>query len=355
VPDAERPVLLVLRALGLGDLLTALPALRALRDAHPRHEIVLACPGALRPLALLSGAVDRVVDTAPVRPAPTGPVDLAVNLHGRGPQSHRLLLNARPRRLLAFAHDDVPESRGMPRWDEQEHEVQRWCRLVAEGLGVVADPSPLDLPVPRAGAPPIAHGATLIHPGAAFASRRWPAERWAAVARPETARGRTVVITGDASEVGLARAVAQMAGLDPAHVLAGATGLIQLCALVAASARVICGDTGVAHLATALRRPSVVLFGPTPPECWGPPSRPIHRVLWAGTTGDPWGDAPDPGLLRIGVDDVLAALRSLPDGYADSSSRSARSSSDGTARRSRSTQGSPRVASKSAPQAVARW
>jgi ADP-heptose:LPS heptosyltransferase len=244
----------------------------------------------------------------------------------------------------------------MPRWDEQEHEVLRWCRLVAEGLGVTADPSRLDLPVPRVDTPPIARGATLIHPGAAFAARRWPAERWAAVARAETARGRTVVITGGPSEVGLARSVARMAGVDPAHVLAGATGLLQLGAVVAASARVACGDTGVAHLATALRRPSVVLFGPTPPRRWGPPpSRPIHRALWAGATGDPWGDAPDPGLLRIGVDDVLDVLHSLPSAYDSSSSRSARSSSDGTARRSRSTQGSPRAASKTAPQAVARW
>src|SRR5581483_1949154 len=73
------------------------------------------------------------------------------------------------------------------------------------------------------------------------------------------------------------------------------------------------GDTGVAHLATAFGVPSVILFGPIPPAEWGPPpDRPWHRALWAGRRGDPHGDAPDPGLLALRVDDVLGALADLP-------------------------------------------
>ena len=74
----------------------------------------------------------------------------------------------------------------------------------------------------------------------------------------------------------------------------------------------VCGDTGVAHLATALGTPSVVLFGPTAPARWGPPrERPIHRVLWAGRSGDPHAAEPDPGLLAIAPQMVIDELATL--------------------------------------------
>jgi ADP-heptose:LPS heptosyltransferase len=303
------PLLVAYRALGLGDLLTAVPALRALARAFPGHRRVLAAPEALGELAALARAVDEVADCAPLAPLPERlrDADVAVNLHGRGPQSHELLLAAQPRVLVAFAHARV-WPRG-PRWRAGEHEVARWCRLLAES-GIEADPADLAIARPAVAAPPAARGATLIHPGAASAARRWPAERWAAVARAELRAGRPVAITGGAGERDLAVAVAAAAGLPEGAVLAGRTSLLELAAAVAAAARVTCGDTGVAHLATALGTPSVVLFGPTPPAEWGPPPHGPHTVLWAGRTGDPHGGAPDPGLLAIGADEVSAALRS---------------------------------------------
>jgi ADP-heptose:LPS heptosyltransferase len=92
-------------------------------------------------------------------------------------------------------------------------------------------------------------------------------------------------------------------------VLAGATDLRLLAAIVASAERVLSADTGIAHLATAFRTPSVTLFGPTPPALWGPPpQRPQHVALWAGRRGDPHGTEPDPGLLEIEPATVLAAL-----------------------------------------------
>jgi ADP-heptose:LPS heptosyltransferase len=313
-----RPTLVVLRALGLGDLLTGVPALQALAAAFPDHRRVLAAPAGLAPLALLTGAVDEVVDTAPLSPldGSLDEPDVAVNLHGRGPQSHRVLLGARPLRLLSFAHPEVPESADGPLWLAGEHEVRRWCRLL-DAYGVPADPGRLDLDVPSeplAAVPEAARGATLIHPGAASPARRWPPDRWAAVARSEAGAGRPVILTGGPDEVGLAREVAREAELGEASVYAGRTDLLELAALVASAGRVACGDTGVAHLATALRTPSVVLFGPVPPSEWGPPSeRPWHRALWAGERGDPYARSPDPGLLEIRVPDVLRALSGLPE------------------------------------------
>jgi ADP-heptose:LPS heptosyltransferase len=290
------PVLLAYRALGLGDLLTAVPALRALRDHFPRHRVVLAAPAALEPLARLSGAVDEVVDTAPLAVPSRRGAGVAVNLHGRGPESHRAVLASEPGRMIAFGAPDVPWDG--PEWRAGEHEVARWCRLLEES-GIPADRGRLDLPAPgRAPAP----GAT-----AASAARRWPADRWAAVARAEREAGRRVVVTGSAAERELAERVARAAGIGEHDVLAGRTGLLELAAVVAGAGLVLCGDTGVAHLATAFGVPSVVLFGPTPPSEWGPPpERDRHVVLHHGGRGDPHGDAPDPGLLGIAVDDVLA-------------------------------------------------
>ena len=306
----------MLRALGLGDFLTGVPALRALAAAFPEHRRVLAAPRVLAPLAALSGAVDEVVDTAPL--APLDPVlhgaDVAVNLHGRGPQSHSVLLAARPGRLIAFAHPDVPASARGPVWRAGEHEVDRWCRLLSES-GIPADRRDVLLPPPPAPPPVDVAGATVIHPGAASGARRWPAERWAAVAAHESAAGRPVFVTGGPAEVALAREVAGPAGLPGEAVLAGRTDLLGLAAVVAGAGRVLCGDTGVAHQATAVATPSVVLFGPVAPSEWGPPPDcPQHVALWSGDRdqrGDPHAERPDPGLLRITVADVLAAVDGL--------------------------------------------
>jgi ADP-heptose:LPS heptosyltransferase len=308
VAAVARPRLLVLRALGLGDLLTAVPALRALADAFSGHHRALACPRVLEPLVRLTGAVDEVVDARPL--APLDPslrgVEVAVDLHGRGPRSHRLLRALAPGRVIAFANAEAAVDG--PPWRPDEHEVHRWCRMLAES-GIPADPSRLGLDPPDADVPAWIRGATVIHPGAASEARRWPLDRFAAVAAAEAASGRAVAITGSAAERDLAANVARRACLPARSVLAGHTDLEQLAAVVAAAGRVVCGDTGMAHLATAMGTPSVVLFGPIPPSEWGPPAdRRHHRALWTGRPGDPHGTHPGPGLLEIQVDDVLAAL-----------------------------------------------
>jgi ADP-heptose:LPS heptosyltransferase len=298
----------VLRALGLGDLLTAVPALRALRGALPEHRIILAAPAALAPLVRLSGAVDAV---HPARglgdlgwndPRP----HVAVNLHGSGPQSSRLLMALEPARLLAFGCATV-DYEG-PAWEPTEHEVERWCRLVREHLDVGVDPGDLRLAYPPVPSP---HpGAVVVHPGAAYPARRWPWQRFAAVAKELRRDGCTVVVTGTRDERPMALSVAAAAGLDASAVLAGRTSLEALAALVSRARLVVCGDTGVGHLATAYGTPSVLLFGPTPPALWGPPDNGPHTVLWRGRhIADAMGDRVDPALLLIEVDEVTSAAR----------------------------------------------
>ncbi len=311
---SPRPRLVVLRALGLGDYLTGIPALRALAAAFPDHRRLLAAPAGLAGLAGHVGLVDAVVDTPGlVRLAPElQEAHVAVDLHGRGPASQRLLLDARPARLISFAHHQVPSTAGGPSWRADEHEVTRWCRMLAEN-GIPADPGRLGIEPPLRPVAAHVRGATVVHPGAASPARRWPLDRWAAVVRSEVVGGRRVVITGSRREAPLAGQLASMAGLGPDTVLAGRTDLVDLAGVVAASDRVVSGDTGVAHLATALSTPSVVLFGPVSPARWGPPAdRPWHRALWAGQTGDPHGQQVDPGLLTLSVEEVIDTLATLP-------------------------------------------
>src|SRR5439155_17405280 len=140
--------------------------------------------------------------------------DVAVNLHGRGPESTALLAVTRPRRLIAFGETVA--------WRDDEHERVRWCRLLT-AAGIPADPDDFRVPPPRVAAPPVAVGATVLDPGASSPARRWPADRWAALAT-----GRHVVVTGDASEVDLAHEVAHAAGIPAGHVLAGRSDLLAL-------------------------------------------------------------------------------------------------------------------------------
>lgn len=303
-------MILVLRALGLGDLATAVPAIRGLRTACPAEPLSLAAPAGLTPLISLIGGVSSVVDL-PGLDAPLPPglhPSIAVNLHGCGPQSHRLLQSLSPAKLWAFANAEAGHLDG-PEWTGEEHEVARWCRLLSS-YGVHADQQELGLAIPRIEVP---RRMTIIHPGAKSGTRRWPPERFAAVARALRADGHTIVVTGAADERAAAVRVAEAAGLDGKAV--PYTEIDELAALVAHARLVISGDTGISHLATAYGTPSVTLFGPMSPARWGPPDRPYHRKLWKGTRSEP-GDRPGPphpALLAIGVQEVLDEARTALD------------------------------------------
>lgn len=294
--------LVALRALGLGDLLTAVPALRALERRFPAWDLVLAAPDWLRPLVPAIGPSWRLVHTEPLGPLHRSldAADLVVNMHGQGPHSHRISLAARPARLWAYRHPAIPVSPRGPRWSHVEHEVSRWCRLVAH-YGTDTDPDDLDLRDTPAAA--VADDATLIHVGAKDPARQWQPERWASVARHELQNGRNVIVTAGRGERSLAETVRRRAAIPVAQVFAGTLDVGGLASVVAASTRVASCDTGVAHLAVASRRPSVVLFGDESPERWGPPTdRPWHRVV----------RAPTARISDITPAQVMQALATLP-------------------------------------------
>ncbi|MEV6836542.1 glycosyltransferase family 9 protein [Streptomyces sp. NPDC051133] len=304
------PTVLVLRALGLGDLLAGVPALRGIRRAFPGHRIVLAQPPGLTELALATGAVDAVFPAeAPGRAVPSlthwpgPPPRVAIDLHGNGPASRDALAALRPHRLLAHACPDGPL------WRAHAHERERWCGFL-HAYGIPADP--LDLRLPRPDVPSPAPDAVLVHPGAAAGSRRWPGERFAAVVRCLRAAGHRVVLTGGPHEDTLVRSVAERGGQPATDVLTGGLPLGELSALVAEASLVLSGDTGLAHLAVAHGTRSVTLYGPVSPRLWGPPPSPAHLALWKpGPPGDPHGRTPDARLLRIGTGEVAATCLTL--------------------------------------------
>jgi ADP-heptose:LPS heptosyltransferase len=308
----SQPELLVLRALKLGDLLVAVPALRGLRRAFPEHRIRYAAQGWLRPIVDLVGGIE-LLDThgldVPV-PLPSGVVDIAVNLHGSGPESRHRLDALQPRRRIGHRWDggDGPRWDG-PEWVHGLHERERWTRLV-NWHGVAADPADLLLLPPPVPSP--RPGAVVVHPGAAYGSRHWPVDRFATVAAALSHAGIDVVLTGSAGERDRALAVAEAARLGEEAVLAGRLDLAGMAAVVAESTAVVSADTGAAHLASAYRRPSVVLFGPAPVSEWGPPAGP-HRALTdeALRRGDTFASDPDPALLAVQPLDVLLALGDL--------------------------------------------
>lgn len=295
-------MILALRALGLGDLLTAVPAIRALARAGP---LALAVPLSLRPLVRWAGLADRVLPVASAVAAPPGPiaapdwpVSLAVNLHGQGPQSTEVLRALQPGALWSYR---IP---GAPAWDPEEHEVARWCRLVTH-YGCAARDTDLFLREPAEGREGI-----LVHPGAADPDRRWPADRFAAVARGLATRGHRVRITAGPGEDELALGVVRTVA-HPRVTLVAGLELVALAELVWRSRLVICGDTGVAHLATAVCTPSIIIFGPQPPARWGPPPLPRHRVFWRPGGDTVAGSGAHPALLRVQPTEVLAAAEEL--------------------------------------------
>ncbi|WP_411376387.1 glycosyltransferase family 9 protein [Arthrobacter sp. MPF02] len=302
-----KPELLVLRALKLGDLLVAVPALKALRREFPGHRLRYAAQGWLSDALGLVGGYELLPTHGLDEPLAMDPgvVDVAVNLHGSGPESAGRVAALEARRTIGHKSDFFDG----PPWRPELHERERWVRLL-EWHGIEADP--LDVHLERPHVPSPVPGATVLHVGAAYGSRLWPADRFAAVARELDQAGHHVVFTGGASEKDRAAEVCRLAGLPDEAVLASKLGLAEFAATIADAKVVVSADTGAAHLASAYGTPSVVLFGPAPPEIWGPPPGP-HTVLTNAELrlGETFAEQPDPALLAVTVPDVMAAVRGL--------------------------------------------
>lgn len=106
-----------------------------------------------------------------------------------------------------------------------------------------------------------------VAPGAAWSTKRWPADRYGAVVRElQLETGLPAVLVGSAAERDLCRAVADAAG--PAArttTSAGSATLGGTAAVIAGAALYVGNDSGLTHIAVALGTPTVAIFGPTDP------------------------------------------------------------------------------------------
>lgn len=148
----------------------------------------------------------------------------------------------------------------------------------------------------------------LINPGAGWGAKRWPVERYAAVAKRLIERGMRVLINAGPGEEPLAETIAQSAhGATPVHCT-----LEQLIALTRRVSLAIAGDTGPLHLACALGRPVVGIYGPTDPSRNGPFGTRFKVLRSPESRRDHTRHAvPEAGLMTIQADDVLRAADEL--------------------------------------------
>jgi heptosyltransferase-1 len=149
----------------------------------------------------------------------------------------------------------------------------------------------------------------LLNPGAGWGAKQWPAERYGQVARRLAEDGVKCLINFGPGEESLMRTV-ESTSAGAAKGMA--SSLTELVALTRRARLFIGGDTGPMHLAAALGIPVVAIFGPTNPERNGPfGTRSIVLRSSASPTTHSRRAQPDPGMLEISSDEVVAAAREL--------------------------------------------
>jgi len=149
----------------------------------------------------------------------------------------------------------------------------------------------------------------ILNPGAGWGAKQWPSDRYGAVAKKLAQAGLQSLINFGPGEETLAQEVADKSGGVAQPI---SLSLAELIALTRRASLFIGGDTGPMHLAAALGIPVVAIFGPTNPARNGPFSpRSIVLRNPASITDHSRHAAPEAGLLQISVEQVTAAAHQL--------------------------------------------
>ena len=347
----------------MGDILHALPAVTALRQAHPTWTIDWVVEPRWRALLAADFTTDgpSALDPSPnssLHPAPNPASPLVTRIHfapakqwGKSPFSRQTISEIRAlRRELRACHYDavidfqgavrsawIARMAGCPRligeanprefaarwlYSEKikthgvhviEQDVELTSAVAGDDLTPILPLLPVD-PVADAWAAqilPTSGPAVLINPGAGWGAKRWPPERYAAVAVDLIAQGFRVVINVGPGEEPLADAIVQATAnaATPGSAIPLKCSLGQLIALTRRVTLAIAGDTGPLHLACALGRPVVGIYGPTDPSRNGPFGCNFKVLRSPASLRDHARRAqPEAGLLTIQPADVMRAV-----------------------------------------------
>ncbi|MGO9437294.1 MAG: glycosyltransferase family 9 protein [Terracidiphilus sp.] len=343
--------LLVVRLGAMGDILHALPAVTALRIAHP--EWIIDWVVEPKWCALLSAAGTSGRDTG--QPAPRQPVvdlvhPVSAKQWGKSPLSGRTAHEflALRRVLREGRYDAAIDFQGAVRSAvfgrlarcrligeaEPREWAARWLftdRIVTRGAHVIEQDFELASAVAGDALKPVqpwlpfdlgaeawAEGllatsrgqrAVLINPGAGWGAKRWPVERYAIVAQGLIGKGCRVFVNAGPGEEPIADVIVNG---TKGRAVPLAPSLENLIALTRRVVLVIAGDTGPLHLACALGKPVVGIYGPTDPRRNGPfGGRSIVLRHPASRRDHSRREAPEAGLLTIKPEEVLAAAEEL--------------------------------------------
>lgn len=335
VTAAER--ILVIRIAAIGDVANSSTVVGRIRAERPGAHVTWMCGRGSEPLVRLFDVDDVITvdDAAMFRGGLPGRVRAVLGVW-RALMSRRfdlvLLLHPDRRyryliapllgtRVHAFVRAPGPHANPIPdrfRGDEA-------ARLLdgMESRGPIVGHYPLaDVRARLPGGSPLpvrtVRRVTLVPGGARNALRddplrRWPVERYAAVARMLLAEGAEVVLAGGPEDAWVRPAFAGLAAVD----MIGTLSLVETLAALRDSDVVVAHDTGPMHLARLVRTPLVALFGPTMPR-QALSIDETTTVLWGGAhlACRPCYDQRDYALCRdnlciqdISVAAVLAAVR----------------------------------------------
>jgi len=301
--------ILIVRTSALGDVVHALPVLGALRRHFPRARIGWVVEEGMAPV--LAGHPD-LDETVVVRLRQWGRTpfslrtvrelgafvaaldrfspDVTLDLMGNHKAGAISALTLCDRRIGAARRARREPSSAVwvsdPVAPRGVHAVDRMLSLL-DGLGLPAEPADFgpgkifqaELPAAtRDALAALPEGFVLIHPGAGWANKVYPPERWGEVARRlREMTGLPALVARARGEEGLAARIEAAAGGAARAV--DAPDLPSLAALLRRARLVLGGDSGPTHLAHALGTPILMLLGPTDPERNGPYGAP-ERALW---------------------------------------------------------------------------